>query len=158
MSSGGEGEGSPDRQRGRRRRGGRVRCGGGKAPGHGSGGVVAECGVSGGMAQYIEVPAKLFLEEFACMLDLGPPTITGRHSSTGLHIVGVQVVCLHGRVVEVEKLCAELLTIVRSSDKNEVMFLERFTHRLYHRVRYLSETITVLQRGGGVSDNSSGSV
>uniref|UniRef100_A0A0E0L2V6 Uncharacterized protein n=1 Tax=Oryza punctata TaxID=4537 RepID=A0A0E0L2V6_ORYPU len=43
------------------------------------------------MAQYIEVPAKVFLEEFARMLDLGPRTITGRHSSTGLHVVGVQV-------------------------------------------------------------------
>ncbi|EAY78147.1 hypothetical protein OsI_33195 [Oryza sativa Indica Group] len=68
-----------------------------------------------------------------------------------------QVARLRGRVVEAEKLCAELLTIVRSSE-NEVMFLERLTHRLYHRVRYLSETITVLQRGGGGSDSSSGSV
>ncbi|EEE50814.1 hypothetical protein OsJ_31208 [Oryza sativa Japonica Group] len=169
------------------------------------------------MTQYIEVPAKVFLEEFVRMLDLGPLTITGRHiySSTGLHVVGVQVnlgpadrvpylyyeaakttvaeaeqtaslmaihalaaerqieirdvnypqvqhlrhqvARLRGRVVEAEKLCAELLTIVRSSE-NEVMFLERLTHRLYHRVRYLSETITVLQRGGGGSDSSSGSV
>lgn len=44
------------------------------------------------MAGYIEVPAKLFLEEFVNLLGVSTPSFTGRQGQEGMAVVGVTVV------------------------------------------------------------------
>lgn len=67
-----------------------------------------------------------------------------------MQIICHQVVNLHGRVAEIEKLNVELINAI-CNNENEAMFLKHLTKRFYHHIRCLNKTIVTMRVEGDES-------